>query len=210
MIRNRTKDPKSLMKVLAIKKKVGKPTQEINPGANTDSTRELLETSASLIVFVNFQTGDDGTGDGTSGNPFKTYAKGVAEVGATSKTTVEWQTNDLISENITVPTQASIGVIGTFDNAPLLFDVWTSASTPSFGADTVHDVATDSLGNWVATGNSGKIAFSSDNGDTWTQAATPSFGADQVRGVVTDGLVSSLGVAVGVPVVLNTVDVTAN
>ncbi len=175
--------------------KVGDPVTEIEPGANDDSSRELLTADPLLIVFVNFTTGDDATGDGSSGNPFKTYAKGVAEVGSSSKTHVEWQTNDTISEEITVPTQASIGVIGDFDFTGLNLDIWTQASTPSFAGSIVLGVATDSSGNWVAVAISGKIAFSSDNGDTWTQASVPSFGGSNVRRVATDS--SGNWVAVG-------------
>ena len=93
--------------VRAGRQKVGNPTEENTVGASTSSARSQIETVAANTVYVNFTTGDDGTGDGTSGNPYKTYAKGAADVGVGSITTLEWQSTDTLRDTISVPTQAA-------------------------------------------------------------------------------------------------------
>jgi photosystem II stability/assembly factor-like uncharacterized protein len=164
------------------KRKVGTTDLELEPGATTSSARSLLETQSSNIVYVNFTTGDDATGDGSSGNPYKTYDKGRQEVAGSAKTHIEWMTSDDIFSDIDTPTQISIG-----QKADLLTgDDWITSTTPSFGADLILGVASDGAGNWVAVGDNGKIAYSTDNGDNWTQASVPSFGGSRVDYVDTD------------------------
>lgn len=183
---NLSSDIKRRMTIHALQKRIGDPTEEVLPGAHTGASKELFETNPSLIVFVNFATGDDGTGDGTSGNPFKTYSKGVAEIGATSKTTLEWQTTDEIgtSEEITVPTQTSIGIISVLGGGGL--NVWAQATTPSFGGSRITAIDTDSAGKWVAVGLDGKIGTSTDDGDTWSQVSSALPGSSTISSVATD------------------------
>ena len=59
--------------------------------------------------------------------------------------------------------------------------IWVQAGTPSFGTSDVYGVAFGG-DKFVAVGNSGKIAYSTD-GDTWTQAGTPSFDTDIIWGI---------------------------
>ena len=77
-------------------------------GASTDSTRALIETTPANIIYVNFTTGNDTTGDGSSGNPYKTYSKAVSVW--TSGKTIEWMDGTDLSDNpISKPLQSSIG-----------------------------------------------------------------------------------------------------
>ena len=87
------------------------------------------------------------------------------------------------------------------DEAPLVSftsaSLWTdiTASVP-FGTSSIRGIATDANSAWVAVGNSGKAARSTDNGVTWTDitAAVP-FGTSIIWAVATDA--NSAWVAVG-------------
>lgn len=137
------------------------------PGTTDGTEKNLLLPSANpAVVHVNFATGDDGTGDGSSANPYKTLSKADTEIAGSggSLTHIEWQTTDDITEQINNPLQTSTGVTAEYTNREATL---TLATTPSFGGDDIYTVATDESGNWIAGGAAGKIAYSTDNGDTW-------------------------------------------
>lgn len=50
---------------------------------------------------------------------------------------------------------------------------WALTSNSTFGLDNVNSVAASSSQEYVAVGNSGKIAISTDSGFSWTQVQTP-------------------------------------
>lgn len=66
--------------------------------------------------------------------------------------------------------------------------------TSSFGTTDVNDVANDGLGTWVAVGDDGKLATSTDDGETWTQQVS-SFGTTSINSVAHNQ--TDLWVAVG-------------
>jgi hypothetical protein len=86
----------------------GEPVGEII-GSSTSASRELFETTGANIIYVNFTTGDDTTGTGTIGNPYKTYSKAVSVW--TAGKTIEWMTTDDLDDAITKPVQTSLGII---------------------------------------------------------------------------------------------------
>ncbi len=147
----------------------GIPLVERSPGTTTRTNRRLLETNQANIVYANFQTGNDGnTGD--FGDPLKTYSAAVTKVGATSKTHIEWETDDLIADNITVPTQTKQGIEGQL--ASVAFNGWTNATENYNSGATAYALSSDDNGNWVAGsdggGSSAYIQISSDDGQTWS------------------------------------------
>lgn len=141
------------------RKKVGDPVIEFTPGANTDATRTLLETTPANIVYCHFTSGDDTTGDGSSGNPFKTYSKGVTEVGASAKTHVGWMDSTTITDNITVPTQTVQGVTAAIGGSSVIsaningFTISTTAVTISADITIQHCSFTPSTGVGLTTTN---------------------------------------------------------
>jgi hypothetical protein len=52
---------------------------------------------------------------------------------------------------------------------------WTPVSNSAFTGD-IHSIAWGG-GKWVAAGNDGKMAYSTDNGETWTQVSPSPFGS---------------------------------
>lgn len=181
--------------IRAGKKKSGPLVTLSYPGATTGTEKVQLQTSSdSSVVHVNSQTGDDSTGDGSQANPYKSLSKADSEIAgsAGALTHIEWQTADDITEKINNNLQTSIGVAPEYTHRESNLAL---SSTPSFGSSVVKGVATDGNSNWVAVGQSGKIAYSNDNGDTWTQASSTTFGANSVEGIATDG--NGLWVAVG-------------
>ena len=110
--------------------------------------------------------------------------------------------------NAVSPVDISVGGMrflreGYVETDPALFDVnyWADASLWSaldaaFGTSIIYGVASDGDGVWVAVGDSGKAARSTDNGATWTDITTAvPFGTSIVRGVASDG--ADTWVAVG-------------
>ena len=186
--------------IAARRKKSGDPEFLSRPGANTDANRRLLLPSTdSQVVHVNEQTGDDGTGDGSQGNPFKTYAKARTEIDGSggSLTTVEWQTDDGLRDDLDRPTQASIGV------APQLLSLSTTfVAGGTTGAQTqLEGLANDNRGRWIAVAfiSSGVPgAFITDtNGASWsTVDISSALGSGNATGIATDG--NSNWVVVGI------------
>ena len=99
------------------KRKRGTPEELNQVGADVSNAGidkgHVLESDSDAIVYFNTESGNDSTGDGSSGNPYKTYNKGqTIEAGDASKTTIE-QLNDYPvlydgSNFITSPVQFSI------------------------------------------------------------------------------------------------------
>jgi len=80
------------------KRKRGTPEELNQVGADVSNAGidkgHVLESDADAIVYFNTESGNDSTGDGSSGNPYKTYNKAqTIEAGDASKTTIE-QLND--------------------------------------------------------------------------------------------------------------------
>lgn len=83
-------------------------TSVLNAVGNIDSSeRGYLEYNPSNIIYYDSITGNDTTGTGTSGNPYKTYSKCVSVW--TSGRTIQSQENDVIEGDITRPLQSLIG-----------------------------------------------------------------------------------------------------
>lgn len=80
------------------KRKRGTPEELNQVGADVSNAGidkgHVLESDTDAIVYFNTESGNDTTGDGSSGNPYKTYNKAqTIEAGDASKTTIE-QLND--------------------------------------------------------------------------------------------------------------------
>lgn len=75
-------------------------------GASTDSSRD--QTANTGIIYVDLSTGNDSTGDGTSGNPYKTYLKGVTIAKPLDKC-VEWMDGSELKNPIVWQTQSKLG-----------------------------------------------------------------------------------------------------
>ncbi len=91
-------------------KKVGTPTQIGSVGSTSDSTRDVFLTESDPdLVWVDSTSGNDGTGDGSFGNPYATYSKATTEIGIGNGTNVGWKDGTNLSDTITEPTQAAIG-----------------------------------------------------------------------------------------------------
>lgn len=80
------------------KRKRGTPEELNQVGADVSNAGidkgHVLESSSAAIVYFDTESGNDTTGDGSSGNPYKTYNKAqTIEAGNASKTTIE-QLND--------------------------------------------------------------------------------------------------------------------
>jgi hypothetical protein len=72
---------------------------------------------------------------------------------------------------------------------------WFKVTDSTFGTSDINSVARGSKG-YVAVGDSGKIAYSTDNGVTWTAVADSPFGSTAIRSVAWRG-VNDTFVAVG-------------
>lgn len=80
------------------KRKRGTPEELNQVGADVSNAGidkgHVLESDSDAIVYFDTESGNDSTGDGSSGNPYKTYNKAqTIEAGDASKTTIE-QLND--------------------------------------------------------------------------------------------------------------------
>lgn len=161
------------MLIRAGRKKVGTPTALNAVGASTSSARSLLlPSSDSRVVHFNTSTGNDSTGDGSQGNPYATYSKCVNEINASggSLTTIESQTNATITDDITKPTQFSVGVIGSVTYSADL-DQFTTGGITNPGIGSNEAVATDGNGKWIMAVNGASAALweSTDNGANWSE-----------------------------------------
>jgi len=76
---------------------------------------------------------------------------------------------------------------------------WTAVTDSTFGTTAINDVAYGG-DNFVAVGNSGKMAYSTDRGFTWTAVTNSTFGTNAIRSVAWNGGTKGYGgmfVAVG-------------
>lgn len=175
-------DKTRLMKILGLPRKVGKPTQEgqvgsdqtgLIIGSSTDGSRKVGEADTGKVVFYNTATGDDGTGAGTSGNPYLTYARAAQDIDGSTKTWVEQQDSanlDLSGEPLIVNVQAALTTISEITGIP---DESTIAFTEvdSYAAE-AHATGYGNNVFLMTTGiASGGVSFtikrSTDEGATW-------------------------------------------
>jgi photosystem II stability/assembly factor-like uncharacterized protein len=167
------------------RKRTSTLTLDERPGAHTETVRQYIPGySDSNIVYLDTVSGNDSNDGSTELLAKLTYASAATAAGTTKKIRV---INDgaAFSTNINKPTEMKRGVSGTISSsltAPI--NTWTQAATPSFSGTSINSLCfSDDLKKFVAVGDSGKIAYSTD-GNAWTQAATPSFGSDNIRSVI--------------------------
>jgi hypothetical protein len=177
------------------RKRTSTLTLDEQPGAHTGATRQYIPGySYSNIVYLNTASGNDSNDGSTELLAKLTYASAATAAGSTKKIRV---VNDgaALSTNITKPTEMKRGISASISaDYATAWNTWTSAGTPSFGADNVNDVIYSRVAaRFIAVGNTGKLAYST-NGNVWTQAATPSFGGSNVQAVSEN---TSIIVAVG-------------
>jgi len=165
--------------------KRGTPVLDSQPGAHTGATRKYIPGySDSNIVFLNTSTGNDGNTGASIAQALLTYSAAATAAGSDKK--IRLVNSATLSDNITKPTEATIGTTSSIASSSLTatVDTWTQAATPSFSTSIVTcGVWAQKLSRFVAGGADGKIAYSSD-GDTWTQAGTPSFSTDTIFCIV--------------------------
>ena len=81
-----------------------------------DSGYALHEPDTGKVVYFDTVAGDDGSGDGTFGNPYKTYATAKADVDGVSKTATQMLNQAVITESaIDEPLQAASGLVPQLD-----------------------------------------------------------------------------------------------
>ena len=161
----------------------GSPTLESQPGAHTGDTRQYIPGySDSNIIFRAPTTGNDANDGLTAGTPKQTKSACDTAAGSTKKIRIIEACT--LNESVSKPTEMLRGVSGTISSsltAPV--DTWTQAATPSFGTTLIEAVDySPKLKLYVAGGNSGKTAYSSDC-DTWVQN-TAIFSGNTVTDVV--------------------------
>ena len=154
------------------RKRTSTLTLDSEPGAHTGTTRQYIPGySDSNIVYLDTVSGNDANDGSTELLAKLTYASAATAAGTTKKIRVI-NNGAALSTNITKPTEMKRGVSGTISSstsAPV--DAWTQAGTPSFSTTLIEAVAwSPKLKLFVAVGQSGKVAISSD-GNTWTQQA---------------------------------------
>lgn len=156
-------------------------TLDEQPGAHTGATRKYIPGySDSNIVFLNTSTGNDANTGASIAQALLTYSAAATAASTTKK--IRLVNSATLSDNITKPTEATIGTTSSIASSSLTAPVntWTQAGTPSFSTSIVNCALwVARLSKFIAAGADGKIAYSSD-GDTWTQATTPSFGSDSI------------------------------
>lgn len=152
-------------------------------GASTSASRGSLETTGANIIYVDTVAGNDTTGAGTSGNPYKTITKAVSVWG--SGKTIEIKNNDAITLNsgaetatgIDRPVQAAVGVAPEIS----LSGAWTMTARTQHASITGGFLSAAYNGTTYVLGDGNGNLTSSTDGVTWaavTEAA--GFGANAI------------------------------
>ena len=156
------------------RKRQGTPTLESQPGAHTGASRQYIPSYADAnIIFLNTSSGNDAL-DGTSiANAKLTYASAATAAGTTKK--IRLVNSATLTDNISKPTEATIGTTSTIKSASLTapIDTWTQQVPWSSGnANCMRWVPW--LSKWV-TVTDGNYIYMSPYPTAWSAAASPNF-----------------------------------
>ena len=169
------------------RKRQGTPTLESQPGAHTGATRKYIPGySDANRIFLDTAAGNDAwtganpTNSPAGTGPFLTYAAAATAAGTTKK--IRLVNSATLSDNITKPTEATIGTTSSIASSSLTapFSTWSSV-LGSVGSEKI--VWSPRHSRFVSVGGSGHIRISTD-GQTWTSASSPGYGSTNISDVI--------------------------
>lgn len=169
------------------RKRTSTLTLDSQPGAHTGASRKYIPgyTSAN-IVYLDTVSGNDANGGTSPADAKLTYSAAATAAGSTKK--IRLVNSATLTDNITKPTEATIGTTSSITSASLTapVNVWTQSGTTPYTGGVWEIIWISKVKRWYASTSLGGLAYSLD-GDTWVVVSSPGIGSTNIYGIAWSG-----------------------